>query len=237
MIWGCVADSNPSVIVWETPAFDTRASKALALLEQLGGIVSTICKFGDRNKYEVKDPRPPPEAPTESKGLVGQALGMLGMGGSAKKGQAQARAQALACAKKCDDLVKLVRLVRLAPRFKDYLGRWRRDHEEKRAKRREAKRKARETQRTELKDKSDVAYVAARAINFVVLAKNVVEANAGAAPSAFMSGVQKAARADDGAEAETSLLGSLSSSSAKKPLTAWLPPHRALLRADWRALA
>ena len=38
LIWGCVADSNPSVIVWEKPAFDTRASKALALLEQLGGI-------------------------------------------------------------------------------------------------------------------------------------------------------------------------------------------------------
>ena len=78
-----------------------------------------------------------------------------------------------------------------------------------------------------------MAYVAARAINFVVLAKNVVEANAGAAPSAFMSGVQKAARADDDAETSTSLF----SSSAKKPLTAWLPPHRALLRADWRALA
>ena len=229
LIWGCVADSNPSVIVWETPAFDTRASKALALLEQLGGIVSTICKFGDRNKYEVKDPRPPPEAPTESKGLVGQALGMLGMGGSAKKGQAPGAKK-----KTCDDLVKLVRLVRLAPRFKDYLGRWRREREEKRVKRREAKRKARETQRTELKDKSDVAYVAARAINFVVLAKNVVEANAGAAPSAFMSGVQKSARADDDAEVETSLF---SSSSTKKPLTAWLPPHRALLRADWRALA
>lgn len=186
-----------------------------------------------------------------------------------------------------------------APRtcFKNFVGRWRRDRAEKRAKRREDKRKAREALRTELKHTNDVAYEATRAIKFVVLAKNVVEASAvqGAVPSAFMSGVQKAAREDDDAAlletqktATTTLAGftpdapALDQSSlpkkvgaretllanqrqddertqrqdvdaaAKKSafekkaemnaqkvqkLAAWLPPHRALLRADWRALA
>lgn len=113
-IWGFVADKNPSVIVWEAPAFGTSAAKALALLDRLGGIVSTVCKFRDRNQYEVADPRPT-AAPTESKGIVGQALGLFGMGGSAKAGQTSGE-------KKCDDLVKLVRLVRLALASKTLLA-------------------------------------------------------------------------------------------------------------------